>query len=199
MLDVRTLFSHPSKTHAFLMAQTFVKSGATYHVAEVAVLRSVAPDMHFATSVTAVDPGEIVTEADPDLLDELISGQAANRLEIGHLPTNPTVRVTLDRDRFLTLHVAVLGMTGAGKSNAVKVLTSRLLAEHPDLHIVVVDTHGEYAGLGGVTEERLRVAVRALPRRRLVGQAGLSGRPGAQRRHGRGVRGARPAGSHGIA
>lgn len=28
--DVQTLFSHPSKTHAFLMAQTFVKSEATY-------------------------------------------------------------------------------------------------------------------------------------------------------------------------
>jgi phospholipase D-like protein len=31
--DVQTLFSHPSKTHAFLMAQTFVKSAATYYIA----------------------------------------------------------------------------------------------------------------------------------------------------------------------
>ncbi len=130
--DVQTLFSHPSKTHAFLMAQTFVKSAATYHIADVAVLRSVDPAGHFTPSLTAVDPGEIVTEADPALLDELISGQAANRLEIGHLPANPSVRVTLDRDRLLTLHVAVLGMTGAGKSNAVKVLISRLLARAPE-------------------------------------------------------------------
>lgn len=155
--DVQTLFSHPSKTHAFLMAQTFVKAAATYHVADVAVMRSVDVSGHFSPSVTAVDPGEIVTDADPDLLDELISGQAANRLGVGHLRANPNVRVTLDRDRFLTLHAAVLGMTGSGKSNAVKVLICRLLAEHPDLRLVVVDTHGEYRGLGGANEHLLRV------------------------------------------
>lgn len=155
--DVQTLFSHPSKTHAFLMAQTFVKAAATYHVADVAILRSVGPAGHFAPCVTAVDPGEIVTEAEPALLDELISGRAVNRLEIGHLPASPAVRVTVDRDRLLSLHAAVLGMTGSGKSNALKVMTARLLGEHPDLRIVVVDTHGEYAGVGGGVERGMRV------------------------------------------
>jgi hypothetical protein len=37
------------------------------------------------------------------------------------------------------------------------VLISRLLVQHPNLRIVVVDTHGEYAGLGGVNERGLRV------------------------------------------
>lgn len=155
--DLQTLFSHPSKTHAFLMAQTFIKPGATYHIADVAVLRGVDPTGHFMPSLTAVDPGEIVTEADSVLLDELISGRAVNRLEIGHLSANPNVRVTLDRDQLLTLHAAVLGMTGAGKSNAVRVLTTRLLDEHPNLRVVVVDTHGEYAGLGGANGRSVRV------------------------------------------
>ena len=87
--DVQTLFSHPSKTHAFLMAQTFVKSAATYHIADVAVLRSVAPDGHFAPSVTAVDPGEIVTEAAPELLDELISGQPPTASRSATSPPTP--------------------------------------------------------------------------------------------------------------
>ena len=55
------------------------------------------------------------------------------------------------------MHAAVLGMTGAGKSNAVKVLIGRLLTGHRDLRIMVVDSHGEYRGLGGVGERSLTV------------------------------------------
>lgn len=55
----------------------------------MAVLRSVDPSGLFTPSATAVDPGEIVTEADPALLDQFISGPAANRLKIGHLPGEP--------------------------------------------------------------------------------------------------------------
>jgi len=144
---VETLFSHPSKTHAFLMAQTFVRSSATYHLAEVTVIRSVTPDGTFAASVGAVEPGEVVTTAPDELLDRLISGTDGTRIEVGHLPANPTVRVSLDAERLLTLHTAVLGMTGSGKSNAVRVLVERLRSAVPDLRVVIVDTHGEYRDL----------------------------------------------------
>jgi hypothetical protein len=160
--DVETLFSHPSKTHAFLMAQTFVQSAATYHVAEVAILRNLDEAGHFAASVTAAEPGDIVTDAAPELLDELISGTHSHRLEVGRLPSNPAVRVALDRDRFLSLHAAVLGMTGAGKSNAVKVMVRRLLAEDDNLRVVIVDTHGEYAG-AGLAATTNRISVRFSP------------------------------------
>jgi hypothetical protein len=143
--DIETLFSHPSKTHAFLMSETFVRPAATYHIAEVSVLRSIAPGGSFAPSLTAVEPGEVVTEANPAVLDQLISGLATNRIEVGHLPPNPSVRVTFDLDRLLTLHSALLGMTGTGKSNAVKVIVDRALAAQPDLAAVIIDTHGEYA------------------------------------------------------
>src|SRR5262249_34912470 len=53
--DIETLFSHPSKTHAFLMSQPFVRSAATYHIAEVSVLRSIDPGGSFAPSLTAVE------------------------------------------------------------------------------------------------------------------------------------------------
>ena len=145
--SVETLFAHPSKSHAFLMAQTFVQASASYHLADVAVLKSVAPGGAFHAPMTAVEPGEVVTEADPALLDRLISGTQTHRIHVGTLVANPNVAVTFDRDRLLRLHVAILGMTGTGKSNAVKVLIRRLLdpaAGHPDLRIVVIDTHGEY-------------------------------------------------------
>lgn len=174
---VETLFSHPSKTHALLMAQTFVQSAATYHLAEVAVLHTVRDDGSFAASTEAPEPGELVTEAAPALLDELISGQGATRVEVGHLPVTPAVRVTFDRDRLLTLHSAVLGMTGAGKSNAVKVMVRRLLAED-DLRVVIVDTHGEYAGIGLAPDETA-VRVRFKPcllDQEWVRRAGRTGR-----------------------
>jgi hypothetical protein len=145
--SVETLFAHPSKAHSFLMAQTFVQASAAYHLADVAVLKTVDPDGSFSAPMTAVEAGEVVTDADPALLDALISGTQGQRVEIGALLANPDVRVTFDRDRLLRLHAAVLGMTGSGKSNAVKILIQRLLDPangHPDLRIVVIDTHGEY-------------------------------------------------------
>ena len=158
--DVETLFSHPSKTHAFLMSQTFVRADATYHVADVAVLRSIGADGSFAPSLTAVEPGEVVTEAEPALLDQLITGPSTRRIQVGHLAASPSVRVGLDLERLLTLHTAVLGMTGAGKSNAVRVVTDRALAAQPGLTVVIIDTHGEYAA---ARPEANRLSVRFEP------------------------------------
>jgi hypothetical protein len=57
---------------------------------------------------------------------------------------HPDVAVSVNTDEILTKHLAVLGMTGSGKSNAAKHLL-RALSGSGSFRIVVVDTHGEYA------------------------------------------------------
>lgn len=164
---VETLFSHPSKTHAFLMAQTFVQASAVYQIADVEVLKQVTPGGVFSMSTTAVEPGEVVTTADPKLLGALISGTQTVRVEVGTLRANPEVTVSFDRLAMLRLHTAILGMTGSGKSNAVKVMLQQLLdpvGGHPKLRVVVVDTHDEYDVDGiGDPANRHRLAVRFQP------------------------------------
>jgi len=65
------------------------------------------------------------------------------------IPLFGTSPFSLRTQELLTKHTAVLGMTGAGKSNAVKVLLRNLLRleEFHDLRVVVIDTHGEYAAV----------------------------------------------------
>jgi uncharacterized protein len=152
--DVETLFSHPSKTHALLMAQTFVRSEAAYRVADIAILRSITPQ-GFAPVAAPLPPGELAERASAEVLRALISGESSNQITVGVLAANADVSVAVDVERLLTLHLAVLGMTGSGKSNALKVLIEELLKAELDLRIVIVDTHGEYGYLAEQQERQI--------------------------------------------
>ncbi len=168
--DVETLFSHPSKMHALLMAQTFVRPEAAFRIADVAILRTLTTTGEFAQVAAPLPPGELVERAESDVLRKLISGTADRQIEVGRVSTNADVAVSLDVDRLLTLHLAVLGMTGSGKSNALKVVLEELLASRSgsgdstnnsnssnDLRIVIIDTHGEYEYLEPDSERQIDV------------------------------------------
>jgi DNA helicase HerA-like ATPase len=76
----------------------------------------------------------------------------AGGLTVGNIASSSGIPATLDLDRFLSRHCAVVGSTGAGKSNLVSVLLESLAsADFPSSRVLVIDPHGEY---GGVAPDR---------------------------------------------
>jgi hypothetical protein len=141
--DLLSLFSHPSKEHGFLVTKTFFEPESVFHIARVEVLKQLRDGHPVAPSVPAV-PGADVSRADEGTLRALLGeGDVA----VGTVLYHPEVAVYLRGNEVLSKHLAVLGMTGSGKSNAIKVLIRNLLAApaYNDLRVVVIDTHGEYA------------------------------------------------------
>jgi hypothetical protein len=152
--DLLSLFSHPSKEHGFLVTKTFFEPESVFHIARVDVLKQLRDGDPVAPSVPAV-PGADVSRADERTLLALLGeGDVA----VGTVLHHPEVAVHLRSSEILSKHLAVLGMTGSGKSNATKVLVRNLLAApaYGDLRVLVIDTHGEYAP---VSEQLALVAV----------------------------------------
>lgn len=140
--DLQSLFSHPSKEHGFLVTKTFFEPESVFRIASVEVLKHYESGRLVSPTVP-VAPGSDVSRASPELLRQLLGD---GDVELGTMLHHPDVPVALRAAEVLSKHLAVLGMTGSGKSNAIKVLLHRLV-EGPlgeDLRLVVIDTHGEY-------------------------------------------------------
>jgi hypothetical protein len=92
-------------------------------------------------------PGSKVVAVDAGILKEFL-GFVENGLQLGeiehhHLPAK------IDMTRLLQKHLAILAMSGAGKSYLASVLMEEMLdrkSEHGRMAVVVVDPHGEYLG-----------------------------------------------------
>ncbi len=95
-------------------------------------------------------PGSDVFAVEDELLAKYL-GFKDNGLTVGKL-LNHNVDVRLGLSRLFQKHVAILAMSGAGKSYLVSVLLEELLERKPEdgrLGIVVIDVHGEYAAMKG--------------------------------------------------
>jgi hypothetical protein len=94
-------------------------------------------------------PGTKVKEANEEMLKPFL-GFREDGLHVGKL-MNHDVPVKLGLSALLQKHVAILAMSGAGKSHLANVLLEELLdrkKEHGRMAIVALDIHGEYSGLG---------------------------------------------------
>lgn len=93
---------------------------------------------------TIGDEVHIVTT--PDLSVIYGGGDSDGSLTIGTLAAATGIPARLNLGRLVTRHSAVLGSTGAGKSNLVAVLVNAIASgpEFPSSRIVIIDPHGEY-------------------------------------------------------
>ncbi|WP_456466882.1 ATP-binding protein [Methanopyrus sp.] len=87
---------------------------------------------------------------EPELEDLFSSGE----LYVGRLKDS-RARIFLRLNELLTLHCAVLGMTGSGKSYTVGVLIEEVVER--GVPVVVIDPHGEYTSLREPSPDRERL------------------------------------------
>ncbi|MEW6329508.1 MAG: DUF87 domain-containing protein, partial [Candidatus Micrarchaeota archaeon] len=119
-------------------------------------------------------PGARVVFADERLLKDFL-GFVDDGLMIGKLE-NHDVEVKLQLNNLFQKHLAILAMSGAGKSYLASVIIEELLdrkKEQGRIAVIAVDVHGEYLGFkergGGYAEKtnvfdgrKIRIAIRKL-------------------------------------
>lgn len=95
----------------------------------------------------------------PAELARIVVGELEQRprraLDIATLANRPDVDVLVDGHVLATRHLAVLAMTGAGKSWTVRRIVEQLAEKH--FPMVIFDPHGDYTGLADLPALRGRV------------------------------------------
>lgn len=91
-------------------------------------------------------PGAPVYVANDADLRAVYGEPSESNVEIGTLYQDPNRPALVLTDELLTKHFAIVGSTGSGKSCALTVILSSILAKNPKAHIVLLDPHNEYAG-----------------------------------------------------
>lgn len=91
---------------------------------------------------TPAPPGTEIKLASSEVLDKIF--RFKDGLKLGHLISNENVEVNLNINKMVSRHLAILAMTGAGKSNTVSVIIDGLLANNGCP--LIFDMHSEYVG-----------------------------------------------------
>lgn len=91
---------------------------------------------------TVDDEVHVVTEDD---LAKIYAPSGSSPVRIGSHSASDSLAATLDLDKLVTRHAAILGSTGAGKSNTVAAILKAITSgSFPKARVIVIDPHGEY-------------------------------------------------------
>lgn len=89
---------------------------------------------------TPAPPGSLIKTASASDLKKLF--QTPKSLKLGTLISQDDIEVKVDLEKMFSRHLAILAMTGAGKSNTVSVVVDEILAYNGC--VVIFDMHSEY-------------------------------------------------------
>lgn len=103
-----------------------------------------------------VKPASEVFHPPADAIRRLLIGgrEAERNIRIGTLIARDDVEVTLSAPRLVSRHLAVLAMTGGGKTVAARRIIRELIRHGYPL--LILDPHGDYIGLSKVRDELTR-------------------------------------------
>ncbi len=90
---------------------------------------------------TPAPPGTEIRVADSKILKKIFKVEKYG-LKLGNLITQDEVTIEVDINKMVSRHLAVLAMTGAGKSNTVSVIVDGLLKVNGS--VLIFDMHSEY-------------------------------------------------------
>ncbi len=124
----------------------YVRSGERtyYHKGRIKILGEV-DGRRFSIPPIPPPPGTEVYKASPAVLSKIFSPEGPQFVRIGRLLREPEVEVRVDINKVVSRHLAILAMTGMGKSNLVALLAKRV--GELGGTILVFDYHGEYTNL----------------------------------------------------
>ncbi len=98
-----------------------------------------------------------------DALSIIFDTSGPNTINIGYLQQDSSIGAYIDVDNMVRKHFAIFGSTGAGKSSAVSVLLRGIMEARPNLRILLIDPHNEYAACFGDRAHVVRPGNLSLP------------------------------------
>lgn len=126
----------------------------TVFLASTRALATVDGDGSVNSPDLPVVPGSEVLPVSRDTAKEVL-GFNENGINLGVMMHNEDIKVSLDPDRLIPTHTAILAQTGGGKTYTVLVMLEEflkkdlivwdeVLGKKSKLHFLVIDPHGEY-------------------------------------------------------
>ena len=117
---------------------------------------------HRGVSHHPVGDAPVLAASETDL-QVIYAPPSVSNVSIGTLYHDPARPALVLIDELLAKNFAILGTTGSGKSCAITLVLSAILANHPNAHIVVLDPHNEYWAAFGELAENVNVDNLHLP------------------------------------
>lgn len=127
-----------------------VLSGTRDQLEAVALILGATQENNFSTLsplTYPVKPASSIYHPPGEAIRQLLVGgrEGERKVRIGSLIARSDVDVTLSAPRLVARHLAILAMTGGGKTVAARRIIRELIGHHYPL--LILDPHGDYVGL----------------------------------------------------